>query len=223
MIDESNIYKAKKIIANEKSKTIKSKFVLDKNYFIFIIASFLTAFLFFQLFTTIPLYNSDKLKLTEIQIGLLLALNGLIIFLFEMPLINYLENKKINATKIILIGSILMTFGFLSLLIQKSITVLMMSILFITFGQILLFSFSNTFAYNRAKIGQEGQYMAFYAMSFSAAQIISPKVGYSIIKNYNYSYNWILMSLIGILGIYLYHILHKNIKFETQLKNLKKT
>ena len=225
MIDESNIYKARVIIANKKQKnnTIKSKFVLDKNYFIFIIASFLTAFLFFQLFTTIPLYNSDKLKLTEIQIGLLLALNGFTIFLFEMPMINYLENKKINATKIILIGSIFMTFGFLCLLIQKSIFILMVSILFITFGQILLFSFSNTFAFNRAKIGQEGQYMAFYAMSFSAAQIISPKVGYSVIKNYNYSYNWLLMSIIGILGIYLYHTLHKNIKYESQLKNLNKT
>ena len=224
MIDESKIYKARIIISNKqvKLKDIKSKIKFDKNYIIFILASFLTAFLFFQLFTTIPLYNSDKLKLTEIQIGMLLALNGLLIFLIEMPLISKLEQKKLDATKIIFFGSIFMTSGFLALLIYKSIFVLIISIFLITIGQILLFSFSNTFAFTRAKIGQEGKYMAIYAMSFSAAQIISPKVGFCVIDNYNYFYNWLLMGFIGIIGICLYYILDKNIKLEMLDKKFKK-
>ena len=223
MIDESKIYKARVVLMNKKdfnsSKKLKTKF--DKNYIIFILASFLTALLFFQLFTTIPLYNSDKLKLTEIQIGMLLALNGLLIFLIEMPLISALEKKNFNATKIIFFGSIFMTCGFLSLLIYKSILILVISVFLITIGQILLFSFSNSFAFTRAKIGQEGKYMAFYAMSFSAAQIISPKVGFSMIDNYNYFYNWLLMGCIGIIGVYLYYILDKNINIEMISKKLK--
>jgi predicted MFS family arabinose efflux permease len=223
MIDESKIYKARVVLMNKKdfNSTIKSKIKFDKNYIIFILASFLTALLFFQLFTTIPLYNSDKLKLTEIQIGMLLALNGLLIFLIEMPLISFLEKKKIDATKIIFFGSIFMTCGFLSLLIYKSILILVVSIFLITIGQILLFSFSNSFAFTRAKIGQEGKYMAFYAMSFSAAQIISPKVGFSMIDNYNYFYNWLLMGCIGIIGVYLYYVLDKNIEIEVISKKLK--
>lgn len=222
-IDESKIYKARIVLMNKKdfNSSIKSKTKFDKNYIIFILASFLTALLFFQLFTTIPLYNSDKLKLTEIQIGMLLALNGLLIFLIEMPLITLLEKKEIDATKIIFFGSIFMTCGFLSLLIYKSIVILVISIFLITIGQILLFSFSNSFAFTRAKIGQEGKYMAFYAMSFSAAQIISPKVGFSMIDNYNYFYNWLLMGCIGIIGVYLYYILDKNIKIEVISKKLK--
>ena len=220
MIEESKIYKSRIIIHREKPQNniFSDKFKFDKNYTLFIFASFLTAFLFFQLFTTIPLYNSDKLKLTELQIGMLLALNGLLIFLLEMPLISHLEKKATEATKIIFVGSIFMTSGFLALLIYKSIFILIISIILITIGQILLFSFSNSFAFTRAVSGQEGKYMAFYAMSFSAAQIISPKVGFSIIENYNYFYNWLLMAVIGSIGIYMYYKLDKNIKIESSQK-----
>ena len=223
LIDESKIYKARKIIQRERIKNglVRNTILPDKNFIIFWFASFLTAFLFFQLFTTIPLYNSDKLKLSELQIGLLLAFNGLLIFLFEMPLIGFLEKRKFQDTKIILIGSVFMTFGFLFLLFSNSIFILVASIIFITLGQILLFSFSNTFAFARAVNGQEGKYMAFYAMSFSAAQILSPKIGFSIIENFNYFSNWLLMCLIGAIGILLYYQLDKNIRLENLTKQTK--
>lgn len=222
LIDESKMYKArKKIQRNKKIKSVVNrKLIQDKNFIIFLLASFSTAVLFFQLFTTIPMYNSEKLKLSELSIGLLLALNGLLIFLFEMPLIGFLEKKNFETTKIILQGSVFMTLGFFFLLFSKSIFILVISIFFITIGQILLFSFSNTFAFARAVNGQEGKYMAFYAMSFSAAQILSPKVGFSIIESFSYFSNWLLMATIGLIGILLYYKLDKNIKLENMSKDL---
>lgn len=222
LIDESKIYKARKQIQrNKKIKgVVNRKLIQDKNFIIFLFASFSTAVLFFQLFTTIPMYNSEKLKLSELSIGLLLALNGLLIFLFEMPLIGFLEKKNFETTKIILQGSVFMTLGFFFLLFSKSIFILVISIFFITIGQILLFSFSNNFAFARAVNGQEGKYMAFYAMSFSAAQILSPKVGFSIIESFSYFSNWLLMATIGLIGILLYYKLDKNIKLENMSKDL---
>ncbi|SFB15555.1 Predicted arabinose efflux permease, MFS family [Flavobacterium swingsii] len=222
LIDESKIYKARRKIHRERklNKVITTNQKIDINFVIFLFASFLTAFLFFQLFTTIPLYNSDKLKLDEFQIGMLLALNGLLIFLFEMPLIGFLERKTFEATKIILLGSVFMTSGFFFLLFSKSVFILVVSIFLITLGQILLFSFSNSFAFTRAVHGQEGKYMAFYAMSFSAAQILSPKIGFSVIENFNYFSNWLLMGVIGLIGIMLYYKLDKNVRFETLAKEV---
>lgn len=222
LIDESKVYKArKKIQRTKKIKGIVNRnLIQDKNFILFLFASFSTAILFFQLFTTIPMYNSEKLNLSELSIGLLLALNGLLIFLFEMPLIGFLEKKNFETTKIILLGSVFMTLGFFFLLFSKSIFILVISIFFITLGQILLFSFSNTFAFARAVNGQEGKYMAFYAMSFSAAQILSPKVGFSIIESFSYFSNWLLMATIGLIGIFLYYKLDKNIKYENMSKDL---
>jgi MFS family permease len=126
LIDESKIYKArKKVLRKKKEKEIiKNSNLQDSNFILFLFASFITAFLFFQLFTTIPMYNTQKLNLSEFQIGMLLSLNGLLIFLFEMPLIDYLEKKKYVATKIILVGSVFMTTGFFCLLISKSIGII---------------------------------------------------------------------------------------------------
>ena len=217
LIDESKFYNARKKLQRIKKieLTNDNHPKNDKNFVIFLFASFLTAFLFFQLFTTIPLYNTEKLNLNELQIGLLLSLNGLVIFLFEMPLIGYLERKGTQATKIILLGSIFMASGFFCLIFSKLIFGIIFSIILITFGQVLLFSFSNTFAFNRAVKGHEGRYMAMYAMSFSAAQILSPKIGFSVIDSFSYFYNWILMAIVGLIGVSLYYILDKKIKFES--------
>jgi MFS family permease len=223
LIDESKFYKARKRIQIKNKATLAnySSVGNDKNFIIFLLASFLTAFLFFQLFTTIPLYNTEKLNLNEFEIGLLLALNGLVIFLFEMPLIGYLERKGAHATKIILLGSVFMAAGFFCLIFSKSIVGLVTSIVLITIGQVLLFSFSNTFAFNRAIKGHEGRYMAMYAMSFSAAQILSPKISFSIIESFSYFSNWLLMGGLGLVGISLYYILDKNIKFESLPEDIK--
>jgi predicted MFS family arabinose efflux permease len=222
LIDESKIYKArKKVLRKKKEKEIiKNSNLQDSNFILFLFASFITAFLFFQLFTTIPMYNTQKLNLSEFQIGMLLSLNGLLIFLFEMPLIDYLEKKKYVATKIILVGSVFMTTGFFCLLISKSIGIIALSISFITLGQILLFSFSNTFAFTRAMSGHEGKYMALYTMSFSAAQITSPKIGLTVIDSFSYFSNWLLMGVVGLIGISLYYLLDKKVKMETIQKNI---
>jgi predicted MFS family arabinose efflux permease len=222
LIDESKIYKArKKVLRKKKEKEIiKNSNLQDSNFILFLFASFITAFLFFQLFTTIPMYNTQKLNLSEFQIGMLLSLNGLLIFLFEMPLIDYLEKKKYVATKIILVGSVFMTTGFFCLLISKSIGIIALSISLITLGQILLFSFSNTFAFTRAMSGHEGKYMALYTMSFSAAQITSPKIGLTVIDSFSYFSNWLLMGVVGLIGISLYYLLDKKVKMETIQKNI---
>ena len=67
-----------------------------------------TGVLFFQLFTTIPLYHREQFGLSEFETGLLLTLNGLLIFLLEMPLVSYVEKNKINKVKMVASGCLLM-------------------------------------------------------------------------------------------------------------------
>lgn len=219
LIDETKIDMFKN--RNEKLKTespiINHSVFKDTTFLIFLFGSFVTALLFFQLFTTLPLYNSSKLNLDEFHIGLLLSLNGLIIFFFEMPIIGFLENQKYKNTKIFQVGAILMATGFFFLTLAKWIPMLVISIILITLGQIFIFSFANTFALSRAKIGFEGRYMAFYSMSFSVAQVLSPKLSFTIIENYSFLYNWIIMGAIGIFGILFYLILEINLHSEKEL------
>jgi predicted MFS family arabinose efflux permease len=173
----------------------------DKIFWIFLFACFITAVLFFQLFTTLPLYHNEKFGLTEFQSGLLLSLNGLLIFFLEMPIVSFTQRKNINQLRIILWGSLLMSLSFYVLLINIWAGILIVSILFITFGEMFIFPFSNSFALSRAPKGHEGRYMALFTMSFSLAHIASSKTGLTIIDAYGYQANWFVMGSLGILSV----------------------
>ncbi|MHC0441941.1 MDR family MFS transporter [Flavobacterium sp. 3-210] len=178
---------------------IKSVFH-DKIFWVFLFVSFITAMIFFQLFTTLPLYHNEKFGLSEFHTGLLMTLNGLLIFSLEMPTVGFMERKGFPKIKIIIAGSFLMAFSFVLLLINVWAGILVISMICISIGEILTFPFSNAFALSRAPRGQEGRYMALYTMSFSLAHIISSKVGFGIIAVFHYQINWLFMACSGFIA-----------------------
>jgi predicted MFS family arabinose efflux permease len=173
----------------------------DKIFWIFLFVCFATAMLFFQLFTTLPLYHNEKFGLTEFQSGLLLSLNGLLIFFLEMPIVSFSQRKDISKLKIILWGCVLMSISFYLLLINTWAGILVISIIIITFGEMFIFPFSNSFALSRAPKGHEGRYMALFTMSFSLAHIASSKTGLELIGHFGYQTNWFVMGTLGILSV----------------------
>ena len=185
----------------------------DTIFWLFLFISFASAMLFFQIFTTLPLYHSDKYGLTELQTGLLMTMNGLLIFFLEMPIVSTFENKNTSKIKLILIGCVLMTFSFYVLLIDAFAGILIISMIMMTFGEMFIFPFSNAFALSRAPKGHEGRYMALFTMSFSLAHIGSSKIGMELIDFFNYKTNWIFMGTFGLLAtlccIYLNLLLRK--------------
>jgi dipeptide/tripeptide permease len=100
------------------------------------------------------------------------------------------------------------------LLINIWAGILIVSILFITFGEMFIFPFSNSFALSRAPKGHEGRYMALFTMSFSLAHIASSKTGLTIIDAYGYQANWFVMGSLGILSVVSCIWLQKLVKKE---------
>ncbi|MFC6877001.1 MFS transporter [Flavobacterium myungsuense] len=192
--------KAPTIVPDSNTVQVLSVFK-DKIFWLFLFICFLTAVLFFQIFTTLPLYHHEMFGLTEFQSGLLLTLNGLLIFFLEMPIVSAFERHKISKTKIMLWGSLLMAISFFVLMITGWAGIFIFSIIFITFGEMFIFPFSNSFALSRAPKGHEGRYMALFTMSFSLAHIASSKTGMEVIDRYGYQTNWILMGTLGIISV----------------------
>ncbi|SNR46582.1 Predicted arabinose efflux permease, MFS family [Lutibacter agarilyticus] len=184
----------------------------DKPYWIFLAVVFLMGFIFLQLFTTMPLYYKEIHSLTEVQIGLIMSLNGFLIFLLEMPLIHYIEQKLLNKMKIITWSLMLFSFSFLILNISLWTGVLIIGMLFITVGEMLAFPFTNNFAMNRAPSGKEGRYLALYSMAFSFAHIFSAKIGMEIIDRFGYAANWYLMGGLGLVAVLLMILLRKSLR-----------
>jgi predicted MFS family arabinose efflux permease len=180
----------------------------DKPFWIFLISCVISGILFFQLFTTIPLYHKDQFHLTELQTGLLLTMNGIMIFFLEMPIVGYVERKKIDKVKMVTLGCLMMSISLFLMLINSWVGILIIMMVFMTFAEMFAFPFSNSFAMSRAPKGHEGRYMAIFTMSYSMAHILSAKVGMSIINYYKklyglefgYQANWIFMGVLGLIG-----------------------
>lgn len=175
----------------------------DKPFWIFLASCMITGILFFQLFTTIPLYHKEQFNLTEFQTGLLLTLNGLMIFFLEMPIVRYIERKKISKLRIINLGCLAMAISMFLMLVNFWAGILLIMMLFMTFGEMFAFPFSNSFAIGRAPNGHQGRYMAIFTMSFSMAHILSAEIGFGIIDNFGYQLNWLFMGILGLIGVSL--------------------
>ena len=175
----------------------------DYPYIVFLTVVFIMGFIFLQLFTTIPLYYEEVHALSEIQIGLLMSLNGFFIFLFEMPLIHAIEKTLINRMKIITWSLVLMALSFLVLNVSNWFGILIVGMLLITIGEMLAFPFTNNFAMNRAPKGKDGMYLAYYTMAFSWAHIFSAKTGMEIIDRYGFEANWFFMGGLGLIAVVL--------------------
>lgn len=176
----------------------------DRPFWIFLGATLITGILFFQLFTTIPLYHKEQFNLSELQTGLLLTLNGVLIFFLEMPIVSYIERHKINKLKVITLGCLAMAISMYLLLVNQWAGILIIMMLFMTFGEMFVFPFSNSFAMSRARKGHEGRYMAIFTMSYSTAHILSAEAGMDMIRLFSYQNNWFFMGTLGIIGVLLF-------------------
>lgn len=191
----------------------------DTPFWIFLTGTLITGILFFQLFTTIPLYHKEQFNLSEFQTGLLLTLNGVLVFFMEMPIVSYIEKHKINKLKVITYGCLAMAISIYLLLVNNWAGILIIMMIFMTFAEMFAFPFSNSFAMSRAPKGHEGRYMAIFTMSYSLAHILSAKTGMEIIDRFSYQTNWFFMGTLGVIGVLLF-IWTKKLVAKEPSKNL---
>ena len=186
----------------------------DSTYAVFVLSMVIFGFVFLQLFSTIPLYYRDAHNLTEAQIGLMMALNGLLIFVIEMPLIKYLESRYTSKIKLIIWGCALVAASYFVFNLNGWMGVLIISMVLVTIGEMLVFPFSNAFAMDRAQRGKQGQYMALYMMAFSVSHIFGHNSGMQLIHNFGYATTWYLMGALQLAGIACLLWLMRRIKNE---------
>lgn len=190
----------------------------DKPFWIFLFMCVITGVLFFQLFTTIPLYHKIQFDLNELQTGLLLTLNGVLIFFLEMPIVSYIERNKLDKVKIVSIGCFLMAISMFLMLLNFWAGILIIMMLFMTVAEMFAFPFSNSFAMSRAPKGHEGRYMAIFTMCFSAAHILSAIIGMGFVDAFGYQMNWLFMGILGLIGTYAGYWVMRLVEKEKLLK-----
>jgi len=188
----------------------------DRIYWLFIFSMLIFGFTFLQLISTLPVYYDVNWKLSEWEIGLLFAINGMIIFFFEMPLIKSLEHGRLSTVQLISIGLALVGAGFIVLNVSVWGGVLIIGMILLTFGEMIAFPFSNAFAMNRAEKGNKGEYMALYSIAFSFGHLFGHNAGMQLADRLGFTNLWYIISALCIVGMGLLFILNRFDKLDRE-------
>ncbi len=189
--------KKAKVFEQEEVKNPKSPYK-DGVFWIFFAAMSLFGIVFLQYFSTIPLFYKEVHLMSEFEIGLIMGVNGGLIFILEMPLIKWLERKTFSMAGLMFTGAILTGLSILILNLTGWIGIIVVGMLLMTIGEMIAFPFSNAFAMERSKRGNKGAYMAMYSISFSVAHIFGHNFGMQMIENFGYETTWYLVTLLAV-------------------------
>ena len=175
------------------SKAVKAPAVRspyrDGYFLLFVLLCCSYAVMFFQLFSTLPLYWRRIYGLPESQIGLLMALNGLIVFLLEMIVV-YLVGERIRKQALIAAGVLLLGLSFVVLNMTQHLGGLYFAMLLLSVSEIFAMPFMATITVERSDENNRGAYMGLYTISYAAAHVIAPFLGTTIIAFYSFATLW---------------------------------
>ena len=142
----------------------------DAVFMAFVGFTVLYATTFLQFFTVVPVYLKSQLHFSELQIGSLLALNGLLVAVFEMLVIYRIEGR-FHKLSFIAWGTALCSLSYLLMQLDELRWMPLLIVVLLTLSEILAMPFMNTFTIERSTPSTRGQYTALYSMTYSLAHV----------------------------------------------------
>ncbi len=163
----------------------------DHTYLFFICITTVFGICFFQIFTTLPVFYKTELHLSESFIGFNMAVNGILIALFEMVIVFKLEGRR-PAVHYMGIGVFLVGISYLmlNLPIENTMVLALSSVFFVTIGEISSMPFMNAYWIARTNPENRGQYAALYTVAWSSAQAVGPFFGSQLAEHFGYNILW---------------------------------
>lgn len=166
----------------------------DRLYMAFITLIIVFAFCFFQMFSTLPAYYKLNLGFSSLFIGVVMAVNGLLITCVEMVLVYKLEGRQ-QATFYIPIGVTLCSIAYLLLnLVEVDHLQALIMILILTAGEIVAMPFMNAFWTSRSNETNRGQYAGVFTIAWSIAHTAGPLLGSLLAEHQGFSFLWYFIS-----------------------------
>jgi predicted MFS family arabinose efflux permease len=164
----------------------------DRPFLMFMFLMFIYGIIFMQFFSSVPVYFKNKLLYSEDYIGVLMALNGLLVVIIELPILQLIEKK--GQMRMMALGTLMVGIAFLLLLPGKFMIFAVIATLMFTLGEVFSLPFATTVVLNRSSEKMRARYMAFYGMTFSLCHIAAPAFGMFVADNFSFTVLWILLA-----------------------------
>lgn len=164
----------------------------------------------FLMFRVVPVFFKEQWHINEFAIGIIIGINGSVIALFEMIMINKIEAKR-SPMFFIIIGAVLFSISYilLSAPVSYHLVAAIVVIIIFTGGEMFSLPFINTIVISRSNEHNRGLYAAGYTLSWSCAQVIGPLFGFFVAKNFGYNWLWFGLACMLLLCAWGFNTLDK--------------
>ncbi len=167
----------------------------DRSFFFFLIAIFLTGFVFFQHEGALPLFLVNDLGLSPAFYGLLFTLNTVMIVFMEIPLnaaTAHWEHRRGLA-----LGALLYALGSAAFAVAAGAAAVFAGIIIWTVGEMLLFPQAAAYVSEIAPESRRGEYMGAYTLAFNVAFAVGPWAGTAALGAFGARPMWLGVFVIG--------------------------
>ncbi len=168
----------------------------DGPFFALLGLAVLLAMVFFQIQSTYPLALNRVYGFSEATIGLALAVNTVIIVLFEMVLAHALRDAP--QLRLVAWGSLLFGVGLALLPLGRSLAYVCLTIVVWTLGEMLSLPFLQGVVAERADAKRRGTYLGLLSFAFSIAYMLGPLVGTWTIEHHGPAALWYACGAAGL-------------------------
>ena len=165
----------------------------DRTFARFLLASTAIAFVYFQSHTTFALQVRAH-GFSNAAYGALIALNGLLVLLFELPVSSVTQHLRTR--RVIAVGYALTGAGFAFTGVADSLGLLALAVLLWTLGEIASAPVASAYVADVAPPDRRGRYQGAFAMTLGLGSVLGPSVGTALF-GWNPSGLWSACLLLG--------------------------
>lgn len=159
----------------------------DRHFLGLMGANLLVLIAFMQYFTTGSRVLEDT-GYDKTQIGWFLAINPIVITLFEMPTVHLLQRRR--ALPLVALGAAIVGLGYLAMLLPLGFVALLLAMVLVAAGELLqmplLSAHVNEHAPNRLRAAYNGA----YGMTFCLALVLAPPLGGYVYDHFGSTALW---------------------------------
>ncbi|MEA3238714.1 MAG: MFS transporter, partial [Candidatus Bipolaricaulota bacterium] len=147
----------------------------DRGFLVFCGFSFLLFLVMGQFASTLSVFSTEFVGISDVQLGIVYTLNGIIVVFFQWPAA--LIGGKIGTRRALTLGAILFGAGYFTVGLAHSFYFLLGSMTVITLGEVIFAPSATTAVANSAPEGKMGRYMGFFGLAEALGWSAGPFIG----------------------------------------------
>jgi MFS family permease len=173
----------------------------DRAFLVFLLASALISFVYFQgQAAALPLHVVEVSGLTEADFGLLLALNGILVVLLELPISSFTMRKP--PRQMIAGGFLLVGLGFGLTAVAHSMPILALTVAIWSLGEMVAAPVGYAYVADVAPEHLRGRYQGMYGLFWGTGSVTGPALGTALLALSATGF-WLLCGVLGLLAAIL--------------------